>query len=188
MDHIRVAFWVGFFLGTITGLVLGVVFPVQAEPMPANAPRPSWGDLDGDCQDTRQEILIRDAFGPVRLSPDGCRVVEGLWGDPYGGGWITDPREIEIDHIVAQSQARKAREWTREEFVAFYRDPLNLVAVSRVENQYKRSKTVADYLPPNPRARCWFVRRVDAVRRKYGLTFGPLDMQVLSEWRERCRP
>ena len=40
-----------------------------------------WIDADGDCQNTRAEILIRDSQVPPTL--EGCRVVAGLWELPY---------------------------------------------------------------------------------------------------------
>ena len=37
-----------------------------------------WVDEDSDCQNTRQEILIRDAIdGTIELDEDGCKVVSG---------------------------------------------------------------------------------------------------------------
>ena len=43
-----------------------------------------WVDADGDCQDTRQEVLIVESETPVTLSDNGCKVVEGRWTGPYG--------------------------------------------------------------------------------------------------------
>lgn len=60
-----------------------------------------WIDADGDCQDTRVEILIRDSKQPVRFkSKMQCRVAAGLWALPYTGGNVTDPSQLDIDHII----------------------------------------------------------------------------------------
>lgn len=64
-----------------------------------------WIDIDHDCQDTRQEVLIRDADGPIKLSPDGCRVISGIWIDPYTGQTFTDPIKLDVDHFVPLKNA-----------------------------------------------------------------------------------
>jgi len=54
-----------------------------------------WGypiDVDGDCQDTRAEVLQRDASpGTVTLPKTRCTVVGGSWLDPYSGATLTTP-------------------------------------------------------------------------------------------------
>ena len=42
-----------------------------------------WIDEDGDCQDTRQEVLIRDASTKVTFQDEQhCKVAKGTWPDP----------------------------------------------------------------------------------------------------------
>jgi len=42
-----------------------------------------WTDANGDCQDTRTEVLIAESIEAVTLSADGCEVRRGKWYDPY---------------------------------------------------------------------------------------------------------
>lgn len=58
---------------------------------------PRWADADGDCQNTRQEVLIAESRVPVTLGPKGCRVTAGQWHDPYTDRVFTNPRRLDID-------------------------------------------------------------------------------------------
>ena len=42
-----------------------------------------WADSDGDCQNTRHELLIARSLRPAELRTDGCLVLMGRWIDPY---------------------------------------------------------------------------------------------------------
>ena len=60
-----------------------------------------WIDADGDCQDTRGEILIRDSLKPVTYYSNAkCRVTGGLWELPYIGGTVTNAQQLDIDHMI----------------------------------------------------------------------------------------
>ena len=60
-----------------------------------------WSDFDGDCQNTRAEILISQSSTPVRFSDARkCYVTTGKWYDPYSGRTFTNDDDLDIDHIL----------------------------------------------------------------------------------------
>lgn len=75
-----------------------------------------WIDADHDCQDTRQEVLIRQSEVPVTFKTDKhCHVVSGKWTDPYTGEVITNASDLDIDHMVPLKEAHDSGgwQWTR---------------------------------------------------------------------------
>jgi len=59
-----------------------------------------WADLDGDCRNTRHEMLQMLSTGNTQLTSDGCAVASGRWLDPYTGRVFTSASELDIDHLV----------------------------------------------------------------------------------------
>ena len=90
---------------------------------------------------------------------------------PYSGQTFASLAETDIEHIVARSEAHEsglcaAGAATRQAFAA---DPLNLTLADPVLNRdRKMAWDLAEWLPE--RNRCWYVDRVLAVKRKYGLS------------------
>ena len=64
-----------------------------------------WIDADGDCQNTRQEVLIEESLIPVELDSRGCRVQSGEWFDPFTGQTCTNPGDLDIDHFIPLAEA-----------------------------------------------------------------------------------
>lgn len=59
-----------------------------------------WTDDDGDCLNTRHELLQELSTGPVTMSENGCRVLRGRWNDPYSGSVLFDSSKMDIDHLI----------------------------------------------------------------------------------------
>lgn len=64
-----------------------------------------WIDADGDCQDTRQEVLNEENL--VGQS-DSCRITSGGWYAAYSGATITDPSGLDIDHFVPLAETHRS--------------------------------------------------------------------------------
>lgn len=134
----------------------------------------SWIDLDGDCQNTRHEILIQQSLSNLLLSNNGCFVKGGDWIDPYSGKRFQDPTQLDIDHIVSLKWAHGAGayKWSDNRKQMFANDPQNLLAVSAKLNRQKGADAPSDWMPPNQAFRCEYVIRFYKVARLYEL-LGP---------------
>src|SRR5690606_28748554 len=98
---------------------------------------PSWADADNDCQNTRHEVLIAEADGPLTYSSGGCTVTSGAWHDPYTGLTFTNPSDIDIDHMVPLADAHRSGGWkwttaTKRQYANDLTHPETLIAVDDV--------------------------------------------------------
>lgn len=165
---------------------------VSADLSPETAPpqyvRRDWGrwaDADGDCQDTRQEILIRDSSVPATLDEKGCRVVAGRWVDPYDGREVLDPSKIDVDHVVALRNAHDSGgwQWGAHKKRAFANDPDNLKATSQSTNRSKGARGPDRWLPPRRESRCDFIVEWITIKGSYSLESSAIEngrvMQML---------
>lgn len=128
-----------------------------------------WIDADGDCMDTRDEILAVSSSREVQFDDSGCRVLAGYWVDIYSGEPIEDASKIDIDHLVSLSHAWRggASRWSDEEMVIFANDFENLIVTSSSLNRSKSNASPLDWLPPNDEFQCDFVERFIMVSEKY---------------------
>ena len=148
---------------------------------------PHWIDEDGDGQDTRQEILIRDSQIAVTFRPDG-KVESGLWVCPYTGRIIRNPTDIDVDHLVALGEidAAGASAWPLGHRTQFANDPDNLVAVSKGSNRSKRDKDAYLWLPPNIANCSWYLNARDTVWRKYGIEIDGDERKAVEFFEDKC--
>ena len=106
---------------------------------------------------------------------------------PYTGTCFSSPRETDIEHVVATSEAHDsglcvADAATRR---AFARDPRNLTLASPTVNRHRKSgKDAGEWLPA--RNACWFAGRVVAVKRAYGLTVDQREAEALEAVLSEC--
>lgn len=127
-----------------------------------------WADVDHDCQNTRQEVLISLSTAPVRFA-DGrkCRVTFGRWISMYSGEVIFDASKVDIDHIVPLKWAwdHGANNWSRSKREKFANDPINLVAVEASLNRQKGAKGPDEWIPPINQVQ--YRARFERVLKKY---------------------
>lgn len=128
-----------------------------------------WIDANGDCQDTRDEVLEAESL----VATTGCDVTEGEWRSYYDGVTTEDPSTFDIDHMVPLAEAwdSGAKRWTkntRERFANDLGDRRSLVAVTASSNRSKSDRDPAEWMPD--RAHCTYVRQWVAVKLRWRLT------------------
>lgn len=141
-----------------------------------------WSDFDGDCQDTRHEMLISESeIGVAYKTSKRCRVVSGRWLDPYTLATFNYPKKLDVDHVIPLAYAHRngGDRWSPEKKAAFAEDPMNLLLVSARENRKKSDKGPARYMPPE--SRCDYVTRWNRVAQKYRMVIAPKDLVVLKK-------
>lgn len=108
---------------------------------------PHWIDTDGDCQNTRAEILISQSQVPVTFrNKRRCSVIKGQWFDPYSGKTWFKAADVDIDHLVplAWAHIHGGSNWNKSKKRQFANDLENLIAVEDNLNQAKGSKSPDD--------------------------------------------
>ncbi|WP_374962215.1 HNH endonuclease [Spongiibacter tropicus] len=149
---------------------------------------PHWSDLDGDCMNTRHEILAASSLVEPRLSPDGCYVSSGHWIDPFGGETLTRASDLDVDHIIPLkwAHAHGGAKWSRNRKERFANDPDNLLAVDDALNQAKGAKGPDNWMPPNPDFHCTYLERWRHICRKYGLEMTATERHDFQEKLSTC--
>jgi len=147
-----------------------------------------WNDEDKDCQDTRQEVLIRDSSVDVTLDERGCKVVAGKWIDPYDGSEILESSKVDVDHVIALQDAHESGgwQWSYEEKRLFANDLSNLKASSQSTNRSKGARGPDEWLPPLDTARCSYIEEWVGLKEGYELGMGEGEYTRITYMMEIC--
>jgi hypothetical protein len=150
---------------------------------------------DGEGCDTRDDILSRDATGPVRR--DGtCNVEAGTWSKVYVDGTYTgDPDvsagnvPIQLDHVVGLSDAWQSGGWRWEPALKqrYTLDPLVLWAVDGRANEAKGDKGPDRWPPPNRAIWCLYAQRRITIKATYHLTVTSPERDATGRMLDTCR-
>ena len=141
----------------------------------------SWIDEDGDCQNLRHEMLIRDTLSDIIFTTSNrCTVNTGRWLDPYTGIYINRASDLDVDHVVplAYAHANGAAGWPGTKKQSFAMDETNLLLVDDGENQSKGAKGPSEYLP-RKEFQCDYVKIWQMVSTKYNLQLPAKDLHIL---------
>ena len=143
-----------------------------------------WADADGDGCDTRQQVLIDEATGPVTRNGR-CRILSGQWRSPYDGVTVTDPADMAVDHVVSFREAWEsgAWKWSDAQRHAYMNDLANsfaLVAVTRDINRAKADQDPSAWLPPQADYVCGYLEAWVDTKTAWRLTVDPAEREAIA--------
>lgn len=143
---------------------------------------PHWDYVGRDC-DVRDLVLIRQARkGPSTGAS--CPVGRGVWFSAFDGVTVRNPSELDIDHLVALSEAwaSGAHRWSTLQREAFANDlgyRRSLIAVTASSNRSKGDQDPAEWLPPRVSYRCTYVSDWIAVKWRWRLSIDATEDAAL---------
>ena len=146
-----------------------------------------WFDADGDCQNTRAEVLLVETKVQVTYtSSRRCTVATGHWYSAYDGARWTDASEVDIDHLVPlkESWESGALEWTAQRRTDYANDlglPDSLVAATDEVNQSKGDRDPDEWLPPRAAAHCSYAIRWVKVKYRWWLALDRAEHDRLAQ-------
>jgi len=150
---------------------------------------PHWDTQPNGCT-TREAVLIAESEVPPTVDARYCTVRSGSWVSSYDGKVLTDPRKLDVDHVVALKEAWEsgAHAWTAARRRAFANDlthPDSLVAVSASSNRSKSDKDPSQWLPQRS-DQCRYAAAWVGVKLRWGLSADAKEMAALRTLAARC--
>ena len=145
-----------------------------------------WTDANGDCQNTRAEVLITESrVTPTYTTSRQCSVSAGKWYSYYDGKTWTNPAEVDIDHMVALKEAWEsgARHWTVVDRTRYANDmglSVSLIAVTDNVNASKSDRDPAEWLPPRATVHCKYAIHWVKVKYRWRLRINAAEQTALA--------
>jgi hypothetical protein len=145
-----------------------------------------WVDADGDCQDTRAEVLVQES---TVATTGGCTITTGKWFSYYDRRTWTQASDVDIDHLVplAEAWGSGAKAWTagtRQRFANDLADRRALVAVTDNVNQAKGAQDPSEWLPRFNK--CRYVREWVAIKLRWKLKVNDAEKRKLVNLAGNC--
>ncbi|MFD3484983.1 HNH endonuclease family protein [Streptomyces sp. NPDC058665] len=149
-----------------------------------------WIDEDRDGCSTRAEVLIEESRTEPVVEAN-CRIISGTWHSYYDGRVVTDPSELDIDHMgpLKEAWGSGAKFWTKERRQAYANDltaERSLVAVTAATNRSKADKDPAQWLPPLADARCTYIADWVSTKLRWSLSVDQAEHDALLRVADGC--
>ena len=175
-----------------------MVLQVRVAAVPAGLPAydrddwKHWTDQDGDCQDTRQEVLLAESTTGVAFRTDRrCRVATGRLLAPYSATVVTDPGDLDVDHMVPLANAHQsgAWDWTadrRELYANYLENPEHLIAVTARANRSKGARGPDQWKPEDRTYWCQYAIDWVTIKSVWDLTVTGEEHDALRQMLDTC--
>lgn len=146
-----------------------------------------WRDEDGNCRDTRQEVLLNFMnLTTIRWDREyksgNCRIAEGEVYDVYNQTIVSDLSILDIDHVVPLKEAWRsgAKDWPIGLKRKFANDLDNLVPTHQSTNRSKQDKDPAEWLEVHEDSVCLYLTLWNRVKIKYDLDFDQKELEAIN--------
>jgi hypothetical protein len=143
-----------------------------------------WIDDNGDCQNTRHEVLITESRVTPTYTSSRCTVRGGKWVSPWDGRTWTNPLDVDIDHHVALAEAwgSGARSWTSTDRRRYANDLYgpSLNAITDDLNTAKSAYDPGQWLPPLASSRCTYAVYWVQVKYRWRLSIDTAERNKLA--------
>ncbi|WP_130178715.1 HNH endonuclease family protein [Cryobacterium sp. SO1] len=148
---------------------------------------PHWSTQSGSC-DAQEIALQRDGVDVVTSST--CSATSGSWYSVYDGAWNYASSDVDIDHVVALSEAwgSGASTWTtskRQQFANSLGDG-QLIAVTDNVNASKSDRDAAEWQPPLATYHCTYAKHVVHVKYGWGLSMDSAEKTAINTMLATC--
>ena len=145
-----------------------------------------WLDSDNNGCSTREEILITES----QTKETSCKKLKGPWYSIYDDKTLSDPRKLEIDHVVALAEAwdSGAATWSKAQKASFANDlsPYSLQAVTTTINRFKSDKDFGEYKPRTSKAKCFLANAVVITKWRWDLSVDKKEFDSLKTTLKSC--
>ena len=151
-----------------------------------------WVDADGDCQNTRHEVLIEESFDLVDFKTVAqCSVVTGRWWAAYTNTEVTDASSLDIDHLVPLKNAHLSGAWAwdaelRRRYANSLDDPDHLIAVTAGANRAKGGRGPEEWKPPSQAYWCEYAWDWIRVKVTWELTVTAAEAAAIRDMLDTC--
>lgn len=147
-----------------------------------------WRDADGDCRDTRAEVLRAES---LRAVTGRCTVVRGRWFSAYDHRTWRRASDVDIDHLVPLFEVWRSggKRWGPARRVAYANDLADartLRAVTDNVNQSKGDQDPSTWQPPLSSYRCTYSKMWITVKYTWGLRLQSAEKSALQTMLNTC--
>lgn len=151
-----------------------------------------WIDADGDCQNTRAEVLIAESQSPVTFrGGSSCTVDTGTWVGPFTGETFTLASDVDVDHMVPLKNAHESGGWAwsaerKRDYANDMSNPQHLIAVQDNANQSKGAQGPEGWKPPDQTYWCRYAVDWIEIKVTWEITVTSAERAALEAMLDTC--